>query len=66
MSQMEFFKIPITYSVVTNIDKEHLDFYKSIDNLKTIFKHLLKIPSFGKCYVCLDDKINRDVLKKLK
>ena len=66
-SDGSFLKIPITYSVVTNIDKEHLDFYKSIDNLKNDFQTFIEnTPSFGKCYVCLDDKINRDVLKKIK
>ncbi len=28
-SDGSFLKIPITYSIVSNIDKEHLDFYKS-------------------------------------
>ena len=66
-SDGSFLKIPITYSVVTNIDKEHLDFYKSIDNLKNDFQTFIEnTPSFGKCYVCFDDKINRDVLKKIK
>ncbi len=66
-SDGSFLKIPITYSVVTNIDKEHLDFYKSIDNLKNNFQTFVEnTPSFGKCYVCLDNKTNRDVLKKIK
>ena len=66
-SDGSFLKIPITYSVVTNIDKEHLDFYKSIDNLKKDFQTFIEnTPSFGKCFVCFDDKINKDVLKKIK
>ena len=36
-SDGSFIKIPITYSIVTNIDLEHMDFYKSIENLKNNF-----------------------------
>ena len=36
-SDGSFVKIPTTYSIVTNIDEEHLDFYKSIENLKKMF-----------------------------
>ena len=32
-SDGSFLKIPINYSIVTNVDKEHLDFYKSFNNL---------------------------------
>ena len=33
-SDGSFLKIPFTYSIITNIDSEHLDFYKSLENLK--------------------------------
>ena len=47
-SDGSFLNIPITYSIVTNIDNEHLDFYKSINNLKKNFiKFIDKTPSFG-------------------
>ena len=36
-SDGSFVKIPTTYSIVTNIDEEHMDFYKSIENLKNNF-----------------------------
>ena len=32
-SDGSFLKLPITYSVVTNLDKEHLDYYKNFENL---------------------------------
>ena len=42
-------KIPFTYSIVTNIDKEHLDYYKSFNNLKKNFlKFINNTPSLGK------------------
>ena len=66
-SDGSFLEIPITYSIVTNIDKEHLDHYKSFKNLKENFINFIeKTPSFGKCFICTDDKINREILKKIK
>jgi len=66
-SDGSFIHIPPTYSIITNIDREHMDFYKSIDDLKNYFlKFIDKVPSFGKIFICLDDKINNDLVKKLK
>ncbi len=66
-SDGSFVKVPQTYSVITNIDKEHLDYYKSMNNLENKFISFIeKTPSFGKAFVCIDDKNNRKVLKKVK
>tara|TARA_B100000427_G_scaffold328973_1_gene343547 strand:+ start:4665 stop:6056 length:1392 start_codon:yes stop_codon:yes gene_type:complete len=62
-----FLKIPFTYSIITNIDAEHLDYYKSIKNLKKKFSEFIeKTPSLGKAFICLDDKNNKEILKKVK
>ena len=66
-SDGSFVKVPSTYAVVTNIDREHMDYYKSLDDLKKHFiKFMLKVPSFGKTFICIDDKNNRDICKKSK
>ena len=66
-SDGSFIKVPPTYSIITNIDREHMDFYKSIDRLKELFTSFIKkVPSFGKSFICLDNKNNNDVIKKLK
>ena len=66
-SDGSFIHIPPTYSIITNIDREHMDFYKSIDELKNYFLQFMeKVPSFGKLFICLDDKINKNLLKKIK
>ena len=41
-SDGSFLKLPITYSIVTNLDKEHLDFYGSFERLKKVFALSLK------------------------
>ena len=66
-SDGSFIHIPPTYSIITNIDKEHMDFYKSMDDLKNYFVQFIeKVPSFGKSFICLDDKVNAEIIKKLK
>ncbi len=65
-SDGSFIHIPPTYSIVTNIDREHMDFYKSVQDLKKYFIQFInKVPSFGKSFICLDDKINKDIIKDL-
>ncbi len=65
-SDGSFLRIPFNYSIITNIDNEHLDFYKNINNLKRKFIDFInKTPSFGKSFVCLDDKNIKDILPKL-
>ena len=66
-SDGSFVHIPPTYSIITNVDREHMDFYKSMDDLKNYFIQFIeKVPSFGKSFICLDDKINNVLVKKLK
>ncbi len=65
-SDGSFIHIPPTYAIITNIDREHMDFYNSIDDLKNYFiKFIQKVPSFGKSFICIDDQINNEIVKKL-
>jgi UDP-N-acetylmuramate--alanine ligase len=49
------------------VDREHIDHYKSMKNLKKIFTDFIeKVPSFGKSFICLDDKNNKEIIKKIK
>ena len=62
-SDGSFLKLPVTYSIVTNVDKEHLDYYKNFNNLKKSFKEFIeKTPSFGKSLVCSDDSNLRSII----
>jgi len=66
-SDGSFINVSPTYSIITNIDQEHMDHYKSVNNLKKLFiKFIEKTPSFGKSFICLDDKNNKEVIKTLK
>jgi len=66
-SDGSFLKLPVTYSIVTNIDKEHLDYYGSYEKLKKSFSLFIeKTPSFGKTLVCNDNNDLRYLLSKSK
>jgi UDP-N-acetylmuramate--alanine ligase len=66
-SDGSFIHVPSTYSIVTNIDREHMDYYKSLNDLKNLFISFInKVPSFGKSFICIDDKNNFEILKKIK
>jgi len=66
-SDGSFVKVHSTYSIITNVDQEHMDYYKKIDNLKKLFIEFIEqTPSFGKSFICLDDKINKEIIKKIK
>ena len=66
-SDGSFVHVPATYSIITNIDREHMDFYKSVNDLKKLFiKFMNKVPSFGKSFICIDDKYNNELLQNIK
>ena len=66
-SDGSFLKLPINYSIVTNIDKEHIDFYKNYKKLENCFiKFINKTPPIGKCIICIDDKNIKKIKRKIK
>ncbi len=66
-SDGSFLKLPVNYSIVTNIDYEHLDYYKNFKNLeKSFIKFIEKTPPTGKSIVCIDNKNIKKIFKKIK
>jgi len=52
---------------ITNIDADHLDCYKDIDNIKSAFTEFAnKVPFFGSVICCLDDKGVQSVIPDIK
>ena len=66
-SDGSFLKLPINYSIVTNIDNEHVDFYKNFKNLENSFiKFIEKTPPTGKSIICIDNKNIKKIFNRLK
>ena len=66
-SDGSFLKLPINYSIVTNIDYEHLDYYKNFRNLENSFIEFInKTPPTGKSIICIDDNNIKKIHNKIK
>ncbi len=66
-SDGSFLNLPPTISVVTNIDREHMDFYPDIDAIKEAFVTFLnKVPFYGVNIICLDDENIQSIMPRIK
>ena len=56
-SDGSFLKLSPILAVITNIDREHLDHYASIEEIRAAFIEFVnKVPFYGAAIVCLDDE----------
>jgi UDP-N-acetylmuramate--alanine ligase len=55
-SDGSFLKLAPIIAVVTNIDREHLDHYAGIDEIRAAFSEFVnKVPFYGAAVVCMED-----------
>ena len=66
-SDGSFLKFSPAIAVVTNIDREHLDFYQDLDAIKTVFLNFIdRIPFYGLAVLCLDNESIQDLIPLIK
>jgi UDP-N-acetylmuramate--alanine ligase len=66
-SDGSFLKLSPVLEVITNIDLEHLDYYRDIDHIKQTFLQFIdKIPFYGAAIICLDDPNIAEILPSIK
>lgn len=66
-SDGSFLKMAPTIAVITNIDREHLDFYKDLDEIKASFSRFIdRIPFYGLAVLCLDNEPLQDLIPEVK
>ncbi len=66
-SDGSFLKFSPAIAVVTNIDREHLDFYADMDAIKQVFLDFIdRIPFYGLAVLCLDNEPLQGLLPQIK
>ena len=66
-SDGSFLKMSPTIAVVTNIDREHLDFYKDLDDIKNAFLSFIdRVPFYGLAVLCLDNEPIQKLIPEIR
>ncbi len=66
-SDRSFLMLNPTLAIVTNIDKEHMESYKGMDDVVQCFTDFInKVPFYGAAVMCLDDPNVQLIIPKLK
>lgn len=66
-SDRSFLMLYPTIAVVTNIDKEHMESYKGMDDVVQCFTDFVnKVPFYGACVLCLDDPNVQLIIPRIK
>ncbi|MEX0804219.1 MAG: UDP-N-acetylmuramate--L-alanine ligase [Candidatus Binatia bacterium] len=66
-SDGSFLLLTPTLAIVTNIDREHMDFYQTMERLSESFLAFInKVPFYGLAVLCIDNPNVRAVLPKVR
>lgn len=66
-SDKSFLKLTPTFAVVTNIDREHLDVYRDLDEIRDCFVQFVnKVPFYGSVVLCLDDPGAQAIIPRIE
>ncbi len=66
-SDGSFLKLAPILAVVTNIDREHLDHYSSLDQIRAAFVEFVnKVPFYGAAVLCIDDENVQSILPQVR
>jgi UDP-N-acetylmuramate--alanine ligase len=66
-SDRSFLKLSPILAVVTNIDREHMDCYRNMRNVKRAFLDFMdRVPFYGMVVVCNDDPLLRRMLRQIQ
>ncbi len=61
-----FLKLTPTIAAITTLEKEHLDTYKDLEDIKTAFIEFAnKVPFFGFVVLCLDEPALQDIIPQI-
>jgi UDP-N-acetylmuramate--alanine ligase len=66
-SDRSFLMLTPTIAVVTNIDREHMDYYHDMEDVRTCFTNFVnKVPFYGVSVLCLDDPNVQAIIPRIE
>src|SRR5881397_3856865 len=66
-SDRSFLMLTATIAVVTNIDREHMDYYHDMEDVRACFADFVnKVPFYGAAVLCLDDPHVQAVIPRVE
>jgi UDP-N-acetylmuramate--alanine ligase len=66
-SDRSFLKLAPIFAIVTNIDREHLDCYSSLEDIQDSFVEFVnKVPFYGVTILCVDDENVQSILPRIR
>jgi UDP-N-acetylmuramate--alanine ligase len=66
-SDGSFLRYSPAIAVVTNIDREHLDYYQDLKAIQRVFAQFIdRIPFYGLAVLCLDNEPIQDLIPQIK
>lgn len=65
-SDGSFLKLSPTVAVVTNIDREHMDHYMDMEEVKSAYLNFMnKVPFYGCAVICLDHPVIQSLIPRI-
>jgi UDP-N-acetylmuramate--alanine ligase len=62
-----FLKLPTDVAIVTNVDPEHLDHFKTFDAVQDAFRHFVEnLPFYGFAVMCTDHPVVQSLVGKIE
>src|SRR5690348_4208381 len=62
-----FLKLPTDVAIVTNVDPEHLDHFKTFDAVQDAFRHFVEnLPFYGFAVMCIDHPVVQTLVGKIE
>jgi UDP-N-acetylmuramate--alanine ligase len=62
-----FLRLTPTIAVVTTLEAEHLDYYKDLEEIKSVFAEFVnKVPFYGSVILCLDEEAIQEIMPRIE
>jgi UDP-N-acetylmuramate--alanine ligase len=66
-SDRSFLRLSPILAIVTNLDREHMDCYRDMDDVENAFVEFMeRVPFYGACVACADDALLAGILPRVR